>query len=184
MNDVDAAMSYLMANGMDIPMPEVTKTILDMLTDPRFKSGYGSRPDSGHPHHAYKGGLPIHTAEVLEISLSLANSINIKVDKNVLTTAAIFHDYMKVRDYDVNGNSTEYRKTIRHVAGSYAAWERIAESEGVPQLYVDKVSHCILAHHGRQEWGSPILPQTPEASILHYADMLSMAYGRGRELPK
>jgi 3'-5' exoribonuclease len=40
------------------------------------------------------------------------------------------------------------------------------------------VGHCILAHHGRQEWGSPIEPQTVEAMIIHYADMLSAQHAK------
>jgi 3'-5' exoribonuclease len=42
-----------------------------------------------------------------------------------------------------------------------------------------RIEHAILAHHGRQEWGSPVEPVTAEAYILHYADMLSVRFGPG-----
>lgn len=47
---------------------------------------------------------------------------------------------------------------------------------------IDAVTHCILAHHGRKEWGSPVEPQTIEALILHQADLLSARYGATKEV--
>lgn len=47
---------------------------------------------------------------------------------------------------------------------------------------IDAVTHCILAHHGRKEWGSPVEPQTIEALILHQSDMLSARYGATKEV--
>jgi 3'-5' exoribonuclease len=187
MNDVDAAMSYLSdraASLIEGDTPEAGRAALHMLMVDDFKSGYGAMVGTDHAHHAYPGGLPIHTAEVVEIALNSASASNLIVNKDILTTAAIFHDVMKIRDYTVDGNSTLYKKRICHVAGSFALWVNTAYQEGVPQEFTDAVSHCILAHHGRQEWGSPVLPQTVEASILHFADMLSMAYGRLRRLPE
>lgn len=126
-------------------------------------------------HHAYPAGLAQHTAEVLEYCLFMAvGRFNAPVNREVLITAAIFHDCMKVRDYEVGG---DYREKIRHVAGSFAFWVKTAEDLGIAQETIDQVGHCILAHHGRQEWGSPVEPQTIEAFILHSADMLSMQYG-------
>jgi 3'-5' exoribonuclease len=171
-------------------LPEVLKRMCtDVFTKQEFQAGYGSAIDSKHPHHNYSGGLLVHTAEVLTISLNIAAATaSLKqVDRNVLITAAVFHDYEKIRDYDRNGNKTEYRELVRHVAGSFAHFHYLAlayklgfDAIAAGGLY-NKISHCILAHHGRQEWGSPILPQTVEAQILHDADYLSMSYGRFRE---
>jgi 3'-5' exoribonuclease len=44
---------------------------------------------------------------------------------------------------------------------------------GLDPTYRDTVAHAILAHHGRHEWGSPVAPATPEATVIHFADMLS-----------
>lgn len=43
------------------------------------------------------------------------------------------------------------------------------------------VGHCILAHHGRKDWGSPIEPQTQEAYLLHAADTWSSRFGPWKE---
>jgi len=49
----------------------------------------------------------------------------------------------------------------------------------VDKATILKVAHCILAHHGRPEWGSAITPQTPEALTLHWADCLSAFFENG-----
>ncbi len=184
MNNVDAAMEYLVSVQESIQNIPLKNAVWDMLHElPSFKKGYGSKLGTEHSHHAYQGGLVVHTAEVVEIALEIASSRNLSLNKDILIAAAILHDTMKVRDYSSTGESTMYRDLVRHVAGSYAYWEQLALQNSVDEYLTIRVSHCILAHHGRQEWGSPIEPQTIEADILHYADMLSQRYGRGRELP-
>jgi len=143
-------------------------------------------PASVTKHHIYEGGLVVHTAEVLKGALLLASGSR-SADLETIVAAAIFHDFMKIRDYErVPGTllfqGAPYREGIRHVVGSHAAWVRAAElrcRERAPK-WVDAVSHCILAHHGRIEWGSPVEPQTIEAQILHFADMMSARYGEGK----
>lgn len=148
-----------------------------VITHHEFILAFGSTKR----HHTYAGGLAEHTLEVGEFAFNLAGSKSLQVDTDVLFTAVIFHDYMKIRDYDEFGNKTKYHDQIRHLAGSYAEWVRISDQCDVPQDKRDAVGHCILAHHGRKEWGSPIEPQTVEAQILHFADMLSMEYGAKKE---
>jgi len=169
-----------------------------VLDDPRFLRGYGAAVDGEHAHHAYKGGLVTHTLEVVKIARRMATDSTYPADvfnnpaphvsifksgganTAILTVAGIWHDYAKVCDYDCDGKKTEYRKFIRHVAGSYFEFEKHAVA--VPVGDRMRIGHCILAHHGRREFGSPVEPQTIEAQMLHYADMLSMLYGEHRDI--
>lgn len=144
---------------------------------------FNFRQGSSKRHHVYLGGLAAHTVEVVGIAKQIALTCHLKIDMDVLITAAIFHDYLKIRDYNEDGTKTIYHDQIRHVSGSYAYWVKIAEDQGISQELTDAIGHCILAHHGRKEWGSPIEPQTVEAQILHFADMLSMEYGLQKEKP-
>jgi len=146
------------------------------LGDPRFAKGYGSSVDTSHKHHAYSGGLVVHTAEVVTAAVSMGETVG--ADLDVLITAAIWHDFAKIHDYDEHGNGTKYRDLIRHVSGSFAEFTWYWDVIEHPKY--EEISHCILAHHGRKEWGSPVEPQTKEAACLHYADMLSMQFGAGR----
>jgi len=146
-----------------------------------FAKGYGAAVGGTHAHHAYSGGLAVHTWEVTNIALALIDNHSVKeINADVLLTAAICHDFCKIYDYDEAGNKTNYRNLVRHLSGSHAWFVNQAKDLNLPDGLRTQIEHCILAHHGRQEWGSPVEPQTVEASILHYADMLSMQYGVGR----
>lgn len=152
-----------------------------VLDDSNFRMGFGAKVGTSHAHHAYKGGLVVHTYEVATIALDIARNDYLDADIDVLITAAILHDYRKISDYDLEGNSTQYRELVKHVAGSHADFVRWAYDENLDDNNLSmKIQHCLLAHHGRLEWGSAVEPKIVEAAILHYADMLSMAYGAGR----
>jgi 3'-5' exoribonuclease len=109
------------------------------------------------------------------------------VNRDVLITAALWHDYCKIYEYTEplgNGvwdySTDNYRNRIGHIAGSVLAFYQRAEAgcNNIKQPVLDAIAHCILAHHGPvREWGSPVAPQTLEALILHQADMLSAKFG-------
>jgi 3'-5' exoribonuclease len=160
-------------------------------------------PGSHDKHHAHEGGLVLHTAEVmLTVRDAVKNSANVgekPLDVSVLVTATLWHDFGKIWDYERNPDyaagledekdtpshmrrpfrTTKHRDKIRHVARSYSEfmyWASLNDWRmGLDRTqWIEDVGHCILAHHGRKDWGSPIEPQTPEAWALHLADMVSV----------
>jgi 3'-5' exoribonuclease len=167
MNPVEA-MEYLRNTAM-INLQEPYKALC-LFAITKYGEGYGGAKH----HHAYKGGLAVHTAEVVQYCLEMAGP---GVDKNVLLTAAYWHDYAKLYEYQfgiISGKIevNEYCKTIGHVVGStYYFLE--GSAKGLLAGFTSAVVHCMLAHHGRREWGSPVEPATREAWILHAADMMS-----------
>lgn len=160
----------------DAVKDDVLKQMLhDVVNDKRFQTQVGSK---GH-HHAYEGGLMVHTEEVLEQCLASAVYGN-NANRDVLVGAAIYHDFNKIYEYEVTPQgivTTPYRDLIRHVSGSYATFNSEAIHCGLNEDLRLQIGHCILAHHGRPEWGSVIEPQTKEAWILHFSDMMSARYG-------
>ena len=138
-----------------------------VLSDPRFVTAPGG---SAH-HHDYEHGLVIHVYEVMQNVFSMTNYH----PSDELITAVIWHDYMKVQNYEwLDGKivKTEYGKLIYHVAGSAMAFHH--EASGMLSVEVlERIEHMLLSHHGRKEWGSPVEPATAEALILHTADMMS-----------
>ena len=137
-----------------------------VLHDPRFQIS----PGGSEHHHNYPHGLIIHVNEVMQNVLSMASN-----PSDDLITAVIWHDYMKIKDYALDGEQVvklPYRKLINHVAGSAMEFHHAAHGMlSVPQL--ENIEHLLLSHHGRKEWGSPVEPLTAEAFILHAADMMS-----------
>lgn len=153
---------------------------LDVIYDLNFQKA----PGSGGNHHAYEGGLVSHTYEVVDNAIVFGSAGTLyRVRMDILVLAAILHDYEKIHEYRINEDGTidklPYRRLIHHVHGSFAHFLKLADKHG---LYDDwrkeQIGHCILAHHGRPEWGSSIYPQTPEAMLLHHADMMSAFFGK------
>ena len=139
-----------------------------VLRDTRFAEA----PGGIEHHHQYAEGLTTHVAEVMNNVIKLSGGH----PSPVLIVSVIWHDYMKIRDYAIkNGQlvGEPYKKLICHVAGSFAEFYHTAKNMDLPEEFIDEVSHCLLSHHGRKEWGSPVEPQTPDAIILHTADHMS-----------
>lgn len=166
------------------PLRETCRTL---LTDAAFLKA----PAAAKMHHAYTGGLVAHTVEVAEIALQIAASTddhtNAMLNRDILLTAALWHDYCKIHEYtEVNGewiySTDNYNRRIGHITGSVLAFYQCTDGTGnslqIPQSTYDAIAHAMLAHHGPvREWGSPVAPQTIEALILHQADMLSANFG-------
>lgn len=134
-------------------------------------SMFYTHPAANKHHHNYAGGLLQHTYEVVAGVAAL--SIVYKADKDVLLASALFHDAMKTYEYTETGDYLPYASKVGHVVGSAEYFKSLAEKHNVSGYLVNEIYHCILAHHGRKEWGSPVEPQTIEAAILHESDMIS-----------
>lgn len=169
------------------PSDPLHKVVHAVIDDPRFWDA----PASAKWHHNYDGGLAEHTLEVLEAASSCCLLGNIpdttgQVDPIVTAVAALWHDYAKILDYvkldgpigDPSKSAfwveTPHHDRERHLVKSYAWFLASATRHGLNPELTDAVAHCLLAHHGRRDWGSPVEPQTPEAWALHLADMISV----------
>lgn len=175
---IQARLKYLHKMVEGVFNPKLIFMCQKVLNNPAFQKCTASRTK----HQSYDGGLVVHTAEVLEAALQLATCRNLKVNYDVLVAAVIFHDFGKIWDYQITApNAYEYtphQELIRHLSRSYAEFISMSALMGddlgdIDTKTVEHISHCILAHHGRKEWGSPAEPQTTEAYIIHFADMLS-----------
>jgi 3'-5' exoribonuclease len=138
-------------------------------------------PGSSSSHHYFYGGLLQHTADVMDLCNCIASQQRLEyTDRQILLISALFHDYMKVLDYDVlfNNRALEYVTKskhyykFRHVFSSCLLAVCVLNKCGFKDI-VEEVTHNILAHHQCKEWGSPVEPQTKTAWILHSADTIS-----------
>ena len=126
-------------------------------------------------HHAYSGGLLEHSVSVTIGARDMArhySEFNIPVNLDILTAGALLHDIGKIESYNaipvpsVNtaGNA------IEHVSLGYHTFMKIAEKENLNSELSMAIGHIILSHHGKFEYGSPVLPQTPEAMLVNASD--------------
>jgi 3'-5' exoribonuclease len=172
----------LMALIDKVSHPALGAACKSVINHPKFMTAFG-----GTTHHAYEGGLAVHTFEVTSYAIQMAQMIP-QANLDVLITAAVFHDYMKIREYEPKNMGsyavpvkTPYRQLVRHVAGSHAEFLKAISGTLVPEGIVIAIEHAMLAHHGKYEHGSPIEPQLIEAYILHYADNFSKHFGEGHK---
>lgn len=124
-------------------------------------------------HHAHTGGLLLHTLSVMNSALDMARWHK-HVNKDVLICAAALHDYGKIFEYTINNGVPE--KTLQgallgHIALSLPYIDRAMKTHDVDPEKALNIMHCVLSHHGRKEWGSPVEPSSPEAVLISSADL-------------
>lgn len=125
-------------------------------------------------HHSFVGGLLEHTLSVAKNCEYFAAHYEM-LNRDLLVAAAICHDIGKVREfvpYPENDYSDEGNLLGHIVIGAEMVGERIAKIPGFPVNLANELRHCILAHHGELEFGSPKKPAIIEAVALSFADNL------------
>ena len=123
-------------------------------------------------HHAFVGGLLQHTLAVAKICSFVAACYPV-IDRDLLITAALFHDIGKVWDISEfpSNEYTDEGQLLGHIfLGAELVGKEAALIPGFPKTLAAELQHCILAHHGELEYGSPKKPAMAEALALAYAD--------------
>lgn len=146
-----------------------------VFEDPDIINAFKETPSAMSKHHNYVGGNLEHTIGVLRLCKTISTFYDL--DKNLLFSGAILHDIGKIKTYKFEKSlptRTKKEKMISHVIiGDRMIHDIINKKfKDFPEDLKNQLSHLILSHHGRTEWGSPVFPETPEAVALHYADLL------------
>ena len=147
----------------------IKQTCLRIYKD--YYDDFICKPAASSHHHAYVGGLLQHTTEVMVTAYNMSQPY--KVDTDHIIAASFCHDITKVKEYSIDGKWQDFGNKIGHVVGSANIFNDYAKIYEVSDKDIYEICHCILAHHGKPEWGSPVKPSSPEAVIVHEADMIS-----------
>lgn len=125
-------------------------------------------------HHSYMGGLLEHTVSICEICDFLSNHYPF-ANRDILICAAMLHDIGKIFELSPfpDNDYTDDGQLLGHITiGTELITYETSKIEGFPHQLKSLLKHCILAHHGEYEFGSPKRPKTIEAFILHCVDEL------------
>lgn len=123
-------------------------------------------------HHGFVGGLLEHTLSVVKMCDYFAGFYP-GINRDLLLTAAMFHDVGKLKELSVfpENDYTDAGQLLGHIVmGTEMVGERIRAIPGFPEKLERELKHCILAHHGELEYGSPKKPALLEALALNFAD--------------
>lgn len=153
---------------------ENLKTLLKsfFVEDASFAKAFKMSSAAKSMHHAFVGGLLQHTLSVSRIADFLAGFYPI-MNRDLLVTAAICHDIGKVKEiseFPVN-DYTDAGNLLGHIVmGAMMVKEKADGIAGFDETLKNNLVHCILAHHGKLEYGSPEKPKIIEAVALSFAD--------------
>ena len=135
-------------------------------------------------HHGFIGGLLEHTLSVTRLCSYYAKAYPI-LNRDLLITAAILHDVGKTRELSAfpSNDYTDDGQLLGHIMiGAEMIHDRAREISGFPEKLENELKHCILAHHGELEYGSPKKPALAEAVALNLADNTDARLETLREL--
>lgn len=123
-------------------------------------------------HHSFIGGLLEHTLAVVRLCDFYCSHYSL-LNSDLLLTAAALHDIGKLKELSgfPENNYTDQGQLLGHIViGSEWVNDAVRKIPGFPEKIRHELQHCILAHHGELEYGSPKKPALPEAVALNYAD--------------
>jgi 3'-5' exoribonuclease len=151
------------------------KSLIDaLLGDPEIAQRYRRAPAAKQIHHAYLGGLLEHVLSLCGLANMTASHYK-SVDRDLLLTGVILHDIGKIYElsYERGFGYTSEGQLIGHIPIAVRLiGDKLRTLPDFPAPLRMLVEHMVLSHHGRLEFGSPKVPQFPEALLLHYLDDL------------
>jgi 3'-5' exoribonuclease len=153
------------------------RELLGRLVDRSSEAGraWHKAPAAKYYHQAYRHGLLEHCLSVAQGVSALAATFP-GIDRDVAVTGALLHDIGKVDAYAVRGGAielTDAGKLLGEIAlGYYAVRREVERMERFPAEDAEALLHIVLSHHGKLEHGSPVVPCTREATLVHFVDNL------------
>ena len=135
-------------------------------------------------HHGFVGGLLEHTLSVTKLCQYYTQAYPI-LNRDLLITAAIFHDIGKTQELSAfpMNDYTDDGQLLGHIMiGAEMIHDAVRTIPGFPAKLESELKHCILAHHGELEYGSPKKPALVEALALSFADNLDAKMETVREM--
>ena len=142
------------------------------VQDAAFAKVFASHSAAKSVHHSFVGGLLEHTLSVVKLCDFFCKQYPL-LNRDLLLVAAMFHDIGKTKELSVfpENDYTDEGQLIGHIIiGAQMVQEKINAMPGFPKKLENELIHCILAHHGELEYGSPKKPALIEALALNLAD--------------
>lgn len=142
------------------------------IDDKELAKTFSSHSAAKSVHHGFVGGLLEHTLGVVRMCDFYCKQYPV-LNRDLLLTAAMLHDIGKTKELSPfpENDYTDDGQLLGHIViGAEMVGERIRKIPGFPAKTANELRHCILAHHGELEYGSPKKPAMIEAAALNFAD--------------
>lgn len=173
--DIDQMYAELQQYIKSVTNPYLNRLLSKFfMEDADFEKRFKFHSAAKSVHHGFVGGLLEHTLSVTRNCAFFAESYPI-LNRDLLITAAICHDIGKLEELSTfpQNDYTDEGQLLGHIMiGAEMVSDVIKEIDGFPVTLGNELKHCILAHHGELEFGSPKKPALAEALALSFADNL------------
>ena len=171
--DIEEMFTELLQYIADVENPYL-KQLLEgfFVKDEKFSKIFKQSSAAKTVHHGFVGGLLQHTLSVTRLCEYYCKAYPL-LKKDLLITAAICHDIGKTKEISLfpENDYTDDGQFLGHIViGVEMVGEKIRQIPGFPAVLANELKHCILAHHGEYEFGSPKKPAIMEAVALNFAD--------------
>jgi 3'-5' exoribonuclease len=182
--DIDGMYAELLGIIGTVKNPYLSRLLHNFFDDEAFAARFKFHSAAKSVHHGFVGGLLEHTLSVTKNCDYFSQNYPF-LNRDLLLTAAMFHDVGKLRELSVfpENDYTDEGQLLGHIMiGAEWVGEEIRKIDGFPVVLANELKHCILAHHGELEFGSPKKPALVEALALSFADNVDAKMETFREL--
>lgn len=184
--DRDEMYKELMALLGKVQNPFLQQLIKKYFADEVFVKAFKNHSAAKTVHHSFVGGLLEHTLSVVKFC-DFYVQMYPYLNRDLLFTAAAFHDVGKLKEISnfPENDYTDDGQLLGHIImGCELVGYGCRSIKGFPKKLASELQHCILAHHGELEYGSPKKPALPEAMALNLADNTDAKLETMKELLK
>ncbi len=182
--DIDQMYVELMGLINSVENQYLSRLLHGFFDDANFEKRFKFHSAAKSVHHGFVGGLLEHTLSVAKNCDYFAKAYPV-LNRDLLVTAAIFHDIGKLKELSTfpENDYTDAGQLLGHIMiGAEWIGEAIRNIDGFPVVLANELKHCILAHHGELEYGSPKKPALIEALALSFADNIDAKMETFKEL--
>lgn len=146
----------------------ITKTIINKIYDK-----YISYPAAVSVHHEFACGILHHSVAMADLACDVCERYP-DLDKDLLISGALLHDGGKTIEYEnpMTPALTLEGKLVGHISLMFHIYKQTIDELNLESEKSILIEHMILSHHGKMEWGSPVVPMTKEAFVLHWIDYM------------
>lgn len=172
--DVENMFGELQNIASRVRQPFLSRLLDAIFNDEALVKKFKMAPAAKAVHHVFLGGLLEHTLSVAQLVLLIGPRYK-GIDQDLLLTGAILHDLGKVSElsFERNFDYTDPGRLLGHITLTVETIdEKLKAIPEFPENLALLLKHIILSHHGEYEFGSPKLPMTLEALLLHHIDDL------------
>lgn len=174
--DMDKMFSELVDTIKSIKEPTLSRVLDYFFKNDQFIENFKEAPAAMYKHHGWVGGLMEHILDMINIAETVIK-VHPELNRDLLITGIIMHDLGKIEELEVTTNIKTSKEGMLkgHMALVLEELTKALIELKIPKNdeIVIKLTHMILSHHGKLEYGSPKLPAFPEAMALYQIDELN-----------